>query len=257
MIFIFVFGGGLIFGSFANVLIWRLKSGEKIVNSRSRCPHCRKQLKAIDLIPIGSFIFLRGRCRYCRQKISWQYPLVELVIGALFVLAFWVELRKLGSENDWQFILTVLRDWFFMVILVAIFVYDLKWYQILDQLTLPAIIGAVIFILFLKMSWLNLLLAGIFGLAFFFIQWAVSKGKWIGDGDLRLGFLMGVMLGWPNVAVAIFLAYIIGAIFSIGLLLRGVKKLKSQIPFGTFLSLATIIALFWGSDIVNWYLSLL
>ena len=175
MIFIFVFGGGLIFGSFANVLIWRLKSGEKIVNSRSRCPHCRKQLKAIDLIPIGSFIFLRGRCRYCRQKISWQYPLVELVIGALFVLAFWVELRKLGSENDWQFILTVLRDWFFMVILVAIFVYDLKWYQILDQLTLPAIIGAVIFNLFLKMSWLNLLLAGIFGLAFFFIQWFRSN----------------------------------------------------------------------------------
>ena len=139
--------------------------------------------------------------------------------------------------------------------MIVIFIYDLRWFLILDKVTLPACILVFLFSCILGANWLNLLISGIIGGSFFFIQFALSRGKWIGGGDIRLGLLMGLALGWPMVMVAIFLAYFIGSFAGIGLIISGKKKWGSKIPLGVFLSTATIITLFWGEQILNWYLN--
>jgi prepilin signal peptidase PulO-like enzyme (type II secretory pathway) len=140
--------------------------------------------------------------------------------------------------------------------LIIIFVYDFKYYLILDSVVLPAIILAFIFNISLGINFLNLLLAAALASGFFLLQFVVSKGTWIGGGDIRLGFLMGAILGWTQVLTALFLAYIIGSIFSIGLLLGKKKQMSDKVPFGTFLTLATFITMLYGPALYNWYVSL-
>src|SRR3989339_300943 len=139
-------------------------------------------------------------------------------------------------------------------VLSFIFIYDLRWYLILDIITLPACLVVFIVNLMLGFEWQNLLISGIIGGSFFLFQFVVSRGRWIGGGDIRLGLLMGFALGWPYILVAIFLAYFMGAIISVGLVAGGKKKWGSKIPLGIFLSTAAIITLFWGDEILNWYL---
>ena len=274
LLIIFIFLFGLIIGSFLNCLIWRLHKGEGMLN-RSYCPKCKKQITWYDNIPILSFIALGGKCRHCKKKISWQYPAVELITAILFVVAFLVNLNYLplnvfpnfqfpiSSLFTSNFLLLILKDWFLISAMIIVFIYDLRWYLILDVVTLPAC--AIIFILNLIISfqcdlcnqWSNLLISGIIGGSFFLIQFIISRGKWIGGGDIRLGLLMGLALGWPNIIVAIFLAYLIGSVAGIGLLLTGRKKWGSKLPLGVFLSVATIIVLFWGERIVGWYMNIL
>ncbi len=216
-----------------------------------------------DNIPVLSFALLGGKCRHCKKSISIQYPVVELVTGVLFLLAFFYNFQfsifNFQTINNFQFSIndyvTLLRNWFIISVMIVIFVIDLRWYLILDIVTLPA--SAIIFIanLFLGFSWQNLLISGIIGSSFFLFQFVVSRGKWIGGGDIRLGLLMGVALGWPNILLAIFLAYIMGSVVGVGLIVAGKKKWSSQIPLGVFLSLATIITMFWGGEILNWYLN--
>ena len=144
----------------------------------------------------------------------------------------------------------------FVSFLLVIFVYDLKYYLILDKVAIPAMIAALLFNILLYPDWRRLamyLLAAVIAGGFFFFQYAVSHGKWIGGGDIRLGFLMGLMLGWPWVITALVLAYIIGALFSLVLLALKKKKLSSHIPFGTFLSVGTFLALFWADKLYVWY----
>lgn len=246
LFFTFVFG--LMIGSFLNCLIWRLHKNESIMG-RSYCPKCKKQIAWYDNVPVFSFLFLGGKCRHCHKKISWQYPLVELVTGILFLMAFWQNDQLIGAQ--------VLRDWFIISVMMIVFIYDLRWYLILDVITLPASAIILVVNLMLGFSWLNLLISGIIGGSFFLLQFIVSRGKWIGGGDIRLGFLMGIILGWPNVLLAIFLAYFIGSIIGVGLKIWGGRKWDSKVPLGTFLSIATIITLFWGEQIMGWYLNLI
>ena len=260
LIFFFIFLFGLIIGSFINCLIWRLHKKESILG-RSYCPKCKKQIAWHDNIPILSFLFLKGKCRHCRQKISWQYPAVELVTGILFVLAFIVNFPApgwfaLGGQFSIINYIKLIRDLFIIAVMVIVFIYDLRWYLILDAVTLPA--AAVVFILNLMLgfSLFNLLISGIIGGSFFLLQFIVSKGKWIGGGDIRLGLLMGVILGWPLVLAAIFLAYFIGSFVGLGLIILKKKTWGAKIPLGIFLSSATVLVLFWGSEIFDWYLNL-
>jgi prepilin signal peptidase PulO-like enzyme (type II secretory pathway) len=248
--FLFIFG--LIIGSFLNVVIYRLNSGEGIVRKRSNCPHCRHQLGWSDLIPVLSFIFLKGRCRYCQKSISWQYPLVELFTALIFVLGY---LIIKGESRDLTLSLSVL--FIFSSFLIVIFVYDFKHYLILDRVVLSAFGVALILNLLSGKSLINLLTASGIAAGFFLLQFVVSRGKWIGGGDLRLGLVMGAMLGWPNVLVALSLAYLSGAVIGLALIVFRKKKLDSQIPFGTFLTAATLATLLWGEPILNWYLNYL
>lgn len=214
---------------------------------------------------------LKGKCRHCHEKISWQYPIVELITGFLFVIALMHNFEFLifnfeSNFNDSiinnsfiihnsKFIIQLFRDWFIIFIMIIIFIYDLRWYLILDIITLPACAAVYLTNVFLLgYDWKNYLISGFIGASFFLIQFLISKGKWIGGGDIRLGLLMGFALGWPNVLVAIFLSYFIGSIVSIGLIIGGKKKWGSEIPLGIFLSVGTIITLFWGEAIISKYL---
>ncbi|MBU4217110.1 prepilin peptidase [Candidatus Parcubacteria bacterium] len=247
---------GLIIGSFLNALIWRLHTGESMME-RSKCPKCGKAIAWYDNVPVLSYLFLLGKCRGCKMRISFQYPLVELITGLLFMLAFNFSARGgsvLGGQlPNYIFFITLFRDFFLISTMIIVFIYDLRWYLILDVITLPSIAVLFVLNLVLGISWQSLLLSGIIGGGFFLLQFIISKGKWIGGGDIRLGFLMGIALGWPQIITALMLAYIAGAFIGIGLIVFGKKKWSSHVPFGVFLSVATIVTLFWGDPLLRWY----
>ena len=273
-----IFIVGLCVGSFLNCLIYRLRR-QKTILGRSYCPHCKQPIALYDNIPLISFILLKGECRHCKRPIAWQYPAVELATGILFVLAY-INFQFFPPQRDpamavtifnfqtisdvqilkFQFIIhnsklliQLLRDWLFVCILIVVFIYDLRWQLILDKVTVPAIIVAFGLNLWLGMNWLNLLAAAGIGGGFFLAQYLISRGRWIGGGDIRLGVLMGLMLGWPQILTALILAYVSGAVVGVGLLLERKKQLSSRLPFGTFLSAATIAAMLWGEEIMSWW----
>ena len=241
---------GAVFGSFINAAVFRLYKGMSIVHGRSGCTRCSYQLQWYDLIPIGSFIRLRGMCRQCQKPIPLDYVLVELIMAVLFLFATW-----LWHENT-NSVLWLIRDLSAISILVFLFVYDFKYYLIPDSVSLPAIALFFLINVILGIPWYNLLGAMAIGFGFFAWQYVVSKGKWIGGGDLRFGALMGALLGWPVIFVGLFLAYIIGSIIAIGLLISGKKQLGNKVPFATFLSVATLISLWYGQPLLNRYLQL-
>jgi prepilin signal peptidase PulO-like enzyme (type II secretory pathway) len=254
----FIFLLGLIIGSFLNCLVWRVYSGEGMTK-RSYCPKCKHQIAWYDNVPVLSFILLKGKCRHCQEKISYQYPLIELVTGLLFLLSWWHIMGTGVPSYEFQVtsLVELLCYWLIVFVMLAIFVFDARWYLIPDKITLPAI--AVIFVLnlYLGFNWQNLVISGIIGGSFFLLQFVISRGKWIGGGDIRMGVLMGVALGLTGLAVALFLAYIIGSLVGISLMALGRKKWGSQVPFGIFLSTGCLISLFWGAELANWYLGLL
>ncbi|MCX6745909.1 MAG: prepilin peptidase [Candidatus Parcubacteria bacterium] len=234
---------GLIFGSFINSLVYRLKNNLSLWE-RSYCPKCKQVLKYADLIPFLSFIFLGGKCRFCHKQISWQYPLVELITGILFALIF----LKNGTLN-----FALFCDLFFVLVLIFIFVFDLKYYLILDKIIWPALIVGLIMNLLIGLNWLDLILGLGLGAGFFLLQYLVSNAKWVGLGDVKLGALIGIMLGWKLTLLTIVIAYLIGGLTAIILLIGKQKKFGDVLPMGTFLSLATIIVLLWGSVILSFY----
>jgi len=255
IVFFFLFG--LAAGSFLNSVIYRLDTGESLIKTRSHCPHCKKTLSWMELIPVVSFILQKGRCKHCKKPISWQYPLVEIATGLLFILV---------AFYNFNFIVTC---YLLLVIcfLIIIFVYDLKHYIIPDQVVYPAIVLAFGFrILNLFENWklkienldplLNFVLAAILAGAFFLVIVLISRGKWMGMGDVKLAVFMGLVLGWPKIILALFLAFLIGAFVSVILMILKKKTLKSEIPFGPFLAAATILTLFLGSTLIDWYLGL-
>lgn len=240
---------GLAVGSFLNVVIARLPAG-KPLTGRSRCPRCRRTIAWFDNIPLVSFLLLGGRCRRCRQPISWQYPAVELATAALFVLAA----APHAAAGLGGYALAVLaRDLVAISVLVVVFVIDLRHFLIFDVVTLPAAALALAVNLALGVPWPSLLLGGILGAGFFLLQYLLSRGRWIGGGDIRLGLLMGVLLGWERLVAALFVAYAAGAVVGVGLLATGRKTPSSPVPFGTFLSVGTIAALLYGNELITWY----
>lgn len=238
---------GLVVGSFLNVVIFRLDSKKSFIFGRSFCFFCKKQINWYDNIPLISFLILKGQCRNCKEKISWQYPLVELATALIFI---WLYL--LFGLSFKFFALAV-----FSCFLLIIFVYDLKTYLILDRISIPAMIIAFLFNLYLGFGFWNLILAGLVGGGFFALQYFFSKGKWVGGGDIRLGAIMGLMLGFKFLFVALFIAYIIGGFVGIILIALRKKEMSSAVPFGPFLTAATFITFIYGQSILNWYLNLM
>jgi len=234
MLYILFFILGLTIGSFLNVVICRLETKESIFFARSKCPKCGAVLKWYDLIPIISFLIQKGKCSYCGKKISWQYPLVEIATGLLFVFIILIDPSL------------TFRMTFFLIIacfLIIIFVYDLKHYIIPDKIVFPAIIISLIYRLDSISEIGYYLLSGFIPAVFFLSLIFISKGKWMGLGDVKLAFLMGLILGWPGILIALLLSFFSGAVIGICLILFGKKGLKSQIPFGPFLSGSTILVM--------------
>ncbi len=265
-ILVLVFVLGLVIGSFTNCFIWRLYKKESLWN-RSYCPKCRGKISWYDNIPLLSYLILKGKCRKCKKAISLRYPIVEFVVAFLFTISFYLNYQDFFKESlsiynfflilDSRFLLLFLRDFFVIFVMTVIFIYDLKWMIIPDKVILPACIIVFIINLFLNFSFLSLFFMGIIGASFFLFQFVVSRGRWIGGGDIRLGLFMGLLFGRLDYLItALCLTYFIGSIISIWLLLVKKSQWSSKIPLGIFLSFATIITLFFGREIVSWYLNL-
>jgi len=229
---------GLIWGSFLNVVILRARNKETLLG-RSHCVFCKKILRWFETIPVFSFLLQGGRCRGCGEKISKQYALVEITSALIFMagaLRFY----------DW-------REFIFFLVsanaLLIIFVYDLKFLEIPDgfvfaPLALLLVLGWPLGSQFYLSAFFGVLLtAGFFG-----GQYAISRGRWIGAGDITFGLLLGVMLGWPEILAALFLAYVGGAVISLFLVAFKIKNLKSQMPFAVFLAPAALAVLLWGNQ---------
>lgn len=264
MILLIFFVLGLLVGSFLNVVVYRLNVAENFTVGRSKCPHCQKTISWYDNIPLLSFILLKFRCRYCKEKISWQYPLVELFTAVLFALVGYFHFNLLDATT-WATTIFYLGV---MSFLVAIFVYDFLYMEIPGLVLWPAIGWVIAFNLFfdwgktaLGGSVFNVAtysgtLAGFVAFLFFFLLVAVSKEKWMGMGDAYLVILLGLILGWPKILLALMLAFAIGALFGLILIALKQKKMSSQVPFAPFLILGTVISLFFCTNIADWYLSL-
>lgn len=242
---IFIFG--ICIGSFLNVVIYRLPHQESIAAGHSHCTSCGHTLAWYDLFPLFSYLFLRGRCRYCQAKISFRYPAVEFLTGALFVLVF----MKYGLT------LALLKYLFLSALLIAVAFIDIDTYIIPNSLVLTGLVGGVL---------LSLLtrdvtpLAAILGLAitggFLLLVVMISNGG-MGGGDMKLAAVTGLFLGWPLGPLGLFLGICTGGIYSIFLLISGKKGRKDPIPFGPFIVLGTVISMLCGQGLLAWYFNLL
>ncbi len=240
---------GAMVGSFLNVCAWRLPKGRSLWTPGSACPACAHPIRWYDNVPILSFLFLQGRCRDCQAPIAWRYPIVELGAALLFALAY----SQIGLEWPLAFVLI------FLSALTVITVIDLEHQLIPDRVTLPAIMaGFAGSLLAGRPSWLDSLLGILVGGG---IIYAIIRGSRLilgvdgmGGGDVTLAAMIGAFLGWKLLLLGLFLAVLVGAAVALALLAAGRKGGKDPIPFGPFLALGGAVSLFWGKEILQWYL---
>lgn len=256
---------GLCFGSFINAYVWRIHSKTEkgklsklsVWHGRSMCPDCHHVLATYDLIPVISWLSLRGKCRYCHKSISPQYPLVELTTAVLFIISYIYWPYQFNSEGVTLYIFWIV----FLIGFIELFIYDLRWGLLPNRIVTPLIFLAVAqvsvqfiffnagFSLLIAVFWSLLVSSGLFYAIF-----TISDGKWIGGGDVKLAIILGILLAGPfKTVLMIFLASIIGTILTI--ILMSSKKIKrnSTIAFGPLLITATIICYLFGQNILNWY----
>lgn len=291
---------GLAIGSLLNVLVSRFNPEKpheiyRLLRGRSFCPFCKEKLKWFELIPLLSFIFLKGRCRYCGKRISWRYPLVELLTALIFLGVSWRFLKfpfftfYLYSSNFLISFLISLLIFIFLIyssILLALALLDLYYYLLPDKIVFPAIGFAILVDLFLArlarfspqnfypQCGLNFLgpfidyfnckiphllsyfLGALLIAGFFFLLYFLSRGRALGFGDVKFGVFLGLMLGLTNGLFALIISFIIGALVALVLLVLKKKKIGDQVPFAPLLVLGVLITIFWGEFLVNSYFSL-
>ncbi len=241
---------GLLLGSFFNVCIYRIPKEESIAFPPSHCGSCNHALKPTDLIPVISYVLLKGKCRYCSQKISVQYPLVELLTAALFVWVYMV------YGVSFSFLVVS----FLTALLIIMTFIDLEHQIIPDGLVITGLIGGAVFLATgISVSWLNGLLGLLVGGgSFYFVavlsEWILKK-EGMGGGDIKLMAVIGLILGWKLTLLAILLSVYTGGLIGGGLLLFKIKKRGEHIPFGPFIAVGTFAAALYGNQILAWYLS--
>jgi prepilin signal peptidase PulO-like enzyme (type II secretory pathway) len=239
----FIFGASI--GSFLNVLIDRLPSGESI-NGRSHCDYCGKKIAWYDLFPIISFIFLKAKSRCCKKKLSFQYPLIEIVTGLVFTF-----ITNKFTAIDLRSGVIFLSFLGIVSSLIVIFVSDLKYHLISDYILLALFIFSVPIVIFLKEGPINSIISAIIVCLPIFLIYFISKERAMGLGDVYLSAIMGFFLGWKEGLLALYIAFITGALFGLMLIAIKNKKLKSKVAFGPFLVIGTIIMMFWGEKIIE------
>jgi len=246
-----VFVLGLCLGSFLNVVIARLPRGESVVSPPSRCPRCKARIKPWDNIPVLSYLLLRGRCRSCRAKISWRYPLIELLSGILLLLL----VRRV--ENP----LLLVPQGLFLLALLAVAWIDLDTQTIPDAVTIPGVGLGLAASLFAPPGLAGALLGAICGGVSLWLVGALYEKTTgvpgMGGGDVKLAAMMGAFLGVGGVFGAIFLASLAGSVFGMLLIARGKGGRRTAIPFGTFLAPAAITLSLYGDSLFRLYRSFL
>lgn len=248
---IIVIVAGLAIGSLLNVVILRFDDLKSIINTRSHCPKCKRQLTWFELIPFLSYIALRGKCRTCKKEISIQYPLVEIGTGLIFGLLY----LKFGFSLELAVYLII------SIIFIVIFVYDILHYLVADILVWIAIgiwfVWLIIDHFGFRASNFEILSSIYGGLAlggFLALLVLISKEKWMGAGDIKLGFILGAIMGWPAVLVGSFAAFTLGSIVGLLMIFFKKKTMKEQVPFAPFLITGMYVAIFLGEKLLNWYL---
>jgi len=244
---------GLLIGSFLNVVIHRVPRDESIVRPRSRCPQCGMELQARDNVPVVSWLVLRGRCRGCGTRISVRYPLVELGTALLFgAVAAWCGLA-------WQ-----LPAYLYLAAIgVALSAIDLDVRRLPDKIVLPSYavaLGLLLLPAVIEGEWNAYLRAALTGLALFafYFLLAVIYPAGMGFGDVKLAGVLGIYLGfysWGLAIIATFLAFLIGSLVGLVVMVRSRQGRKTKVPFGPFMMLGTFLALFFGQPVIDWYVS--
>jgi len=245
---------GMIVASFLNVCADRLPAGQSLVYPPSHCPACSRRLAAKDLIPIFSYLWLRGRCCYCKAPIPRRVLWVEIATAALFGLAYW----QYGLSIELPIAL------FYISLFMVIFVIDFEHGLILNKIVYPALVVALLLSVFFTIflpdvsivpSIARAAIGGGIGFVLFLLVAIVSRGG-MGLGDVKLAALIGLATGFPLVIVALLMGIILGGLVAVILLGFKIRKRKEAIPFGPFLAVAAVVTLLWGSDILNWYLGI-
>lgn len=278
---------GLMLGSFAGATVWRLrarqlvedkKDGEPVDKAeykrllpltttttkadRSRCLHCGHQLAWYDLLPLASWLGLKGKCRYCHKKIGWFEPLMELGLAAFFVGSYLLWPVALdGSLLVIQFLLWLIAG----VMLTILFAYDLKWFLLPNQAMFPLIaVAAMVAIIELMTApqigaaLISLILSIAILSGLYLLLWVISKGQWIGFGDVKLGLALALLLGnWQLAFIALFAANLFGSLIVIPGMLAGKVTRATRVPFGPLLIMGCVLAMLGGPMIVDWYFTLL
>ncbi|MFC2041004.1 prepilin peptidase [Chloroflexota bacterium] len=247
---------GLFVGSFLNVCIDRLPREQSIINPSSHCSACNRKLGILELIPVFSYLWLRGRCRYCGAPISLRLPIVEGITGLLFTFLYW----KFGL--GWELGISIIYG----CLLILIFVIDLEQQLVLNKITYPSMVLALALAFFWPGTGMMSLLpvealsrfvsslaGGVFGLVAMALPFVIYR-RGMGLGDVKLGALVGLMTGFPLVILTILMSWIGGGLVAAILLALKIKNLKDPIPSATFLSTAAMITLLWGQAIWHWYL---
>lgn len=243
---------GLVLGSFANVVVHRVPRKESLVRPGSRCPACGAPVRPRDNIPILSWVMLRGRCRTCGARISIRYPALELITGLVFALT----VLRLPRETD---LISYLPFAWVLVVLAFI---DLEHKILPNRIVLPSILGMAALLAVSAalgpgmQAWLRALAAGAAGFTFFFAL-AVISPRGMGMGDVKLAAVLGMALGyfsWPDVFVGFFLSFAAGAVGGLALIVARRAGMRSEVPFGPWLALGTIIGVLWGEPLVDLWL---
>lgn len=251
---------GAIFGSFVNALIWRLHTNRNWVSERSECPHCHHKLASKDLIPIVSWLILKGKCRYCKQRID-DNPLVEAALPILFMASYLLWPTELVGVGLFQFAIWLI----FLVGFMALAVYDLRWLLLPNKIVFPLIALATAYVLalpiFYHYSWDTTLDAGIAALllfGIFYILFQASRGEWLGGGDVKLVIVLGLLAGDPlRALLVLFFASIIGTLLALPTMIKEGLGKKLKLPFGPLLIAGMVIVQLFGTSVIDWYLGLI
>lgn len=266
MVYLLLVLFGLVIGSFINALVWRVHEQESdkkdkklsITKGRSLCPTCKHQLKAFDLIPVVSWVFLNGKCRYCKKPISIQYPLVELTTVILYLICYVLWPYSLESYQS----IALFISWLCLLTgFIALSIYDIKWFILPNRLIYSLWPFAMVFGILNYQNrpayyLINILISTIIGGGIFYLIYMLSKGKWIGGGDIRLGWMLGFIAATPARSVMfIFIASLIGTAISLLFIITKRFKKHQLIPFGPFLMLGLVVVQLFGNKILDWYLN--
>ncbi|KKM10863.1 hypothetical protein SY88_11455 [Clostridiales bacterium PH28_bin88] len=237
---------GIVLGSFLNVCIYRIPRGESIVAPPSRCPACGTRLRALDLLPVLSWLWLRGRCRYCGAGVPAKYPLVELLSGMIYV----------GLYHNFGLQPVLAGGLILASILIVVTFTDLEHYRIPNKVVLFGFLAGLGYVIWSKEPPLiNAFFGVLAGGGPLYLLALLTSG--MGGGDVKLAAMAGLYLGWQKVILALFLAAGLASLVGMTLIALGIKKRKDPIPFGPFIALGTMISLLWGKQLIEWYLTML
>jgi len=287
---LFLFGLG--FGSFLNVVSLRFDPENKVfdtkrIGGRSACPHCHKTLRWYELIPLFSFFVQGGKCRSCGAKLSWQYPIVELLGGLIFVAVPFFSILNSAASSRFLFSYYSIGSWavwiFILLILLLIALIDLKHFLIPDELNLLLMILGFILVAIESVSglqifqlsffrhyalifsfgwlngsiWINHLFAALVASIFFAFIFFGGKEKFLGGGDVKIAFSLGLILGWPDILMAFFIAFVLGGFLGLILIILKKRTMKDLLPLAPFLAIGFCLTVFFGYQLIGGYFSLI